>query len=249
MGLTNGTLMTEAVAFDLCNSGLSQLSISLDAPNARSYDYTRGVPGTFVKVLAAIKTLQQTKRKLGKGPAIHINTILARSTLSFLPEHFRFLESLEVDGVFFLPLTKTLANQSEQDPYFAKESLEPTKEFDEAIEFLLQKKRIGGSLIFNGEADLSLIRDYVHGKLAHSQICNSGDRNVVVDTMGDVRFCHHMEQKISRGQGLGNVRRQKLREICESSTAIGFRQLMRTCWEDCEMNSCNRKTTCSASRV
>jgi radical SAM protein with 4Fe4S-binding SPASM domain len=247
IGLTNGTLMSEQIALDLCRSGLSQLSISLDAPNAESYDYTRGVPGTFAKVMAAIDALQRAKEKLGKGPSLHVNTILAKSTLEILPDHLAFLESLPVEGVFFSPLTRTLANHQEQDPYFDRECLVPSPAFDAAIDYLLQKKKSPHSLVVNGESDLQLIRDYVREGRASGQICNSGDRNVVVDTKGDVRFCHHMEQKISRGQGLGNVRRQELREICESSAALGFRQLMRACAEDCEMNSCNRNTTCTAS--
>lgn len=247
MGLSNGTLLNDSLIEQICLSGMGQLSISLDSPEPESYDHTRGVKGTFEKAVAAIKGLQKRKRELGSGPSIHVNTILSRSSIGQLAEHLNFLESLGAEGVFFLPLTETLANHGQNDPFFAKESLEPTAEFRAAIDFLVERKKRPNSLVVNGVPDLLLIRDYVHGTKSANQVCNSGDRNVVVDMWGNVRLCHHMEQKVSGGAALGNVRSAGLREICSSPWALEVKAVMRTCRSECEMNSCNRNTTCSAS--
>ena len=61
---TNGTLITPAVAEKLKDIGLSYVGISLDGLQ-ETHDAFRGFPGTFARVMAAIKNCQNVGLKVG----------------------------------------------------------------------------------------------------------------------------------------------------------------------------------------
>lgn len=239
MALTNTTLLQEDFLPPLLASGLSQLSISLDAPTAEIYDYSRGVKGTFEKTVHWIGRIVEEKKKQGGGPLIHVNTILRRGNIAVIPQHFSFLRSLGVDGVFLMPLERTFGNQQGRDLFFDAERLVPGPEFDGAVEFILGYDR---NFVMNSEADILLIQESVRGTRSDRQICISGSRNIIVDGLGNVRFCHLMEDLISDHAALGNVRQFSLREICDNERAAGYQKKMQACRAGCEMLSCNRQT-------
>jgi 12,18-didecarboxysiroheme deacetylase len=61
---TNGTLITSAVASKLKKIGLSYVGISLDGLES-VHDAFRGIPGTFARVMTAIRNCQEVGLKVG----------------------------------------------------------------------------------------------------------------------------------------------------------------------------------------
>ena len=61
---TNGTLITSAVAAKLQKIGLSYVGISLDGLES-VHDAFRGIPGTFARVMTAIRNCQEVGLKVG----------------------------------------------------------------------------------------------------------------------------------------------------------------------------------------
>ncbi|MGE3262850.1 MAG: radical SAM protein [Bacteriovoracia bacterium] len=236
--LSNATLITDSLE-EVLESGLSQLSISLDAPTAGAYDFTRGVEGTFATAVGNIRRLVERRKALGSSVVITLNTILTRSLLPSLQSHIEFARGLGVDGIFFFPLEATFANAGPSDPFYEKEKLLPDSATADAFDFLLAYQESKG-FVGNPREDLLFVRENIFAGTAAN--CVAGERNIIVDLNGHVRFCHLMEQHISGGKSLGNIRDASLRELCTSSASTGFREIMRACQEPCASLNCNRPT-------
>lgn len=83
---TNGHFISEQVADEIVRSGLKKLIVSLDGYSQESYSrYRRN--GNFETVLASIRTLADTKRRLKSAyPVICAQVLILSSTESHLPE-------------------------------------------------------------------------------------------------------------------------------------------------------------------
>ena len=83
---TNGTLL-EGKAEEIVETGLDWLTISLDGPE-EIHDKVRGVPGTFKKLTAGVKKIQEVKiRKKLSTPHINFN-------FTFCGDNYRYLEEM-----------------------------------------------------------------------------------------------------------------------------------------------------------
>jgi len=90
--------LTPAVVAKLKESGLDQMALSLDFPDAARHDAFRGVPGAFARTLEAARWARQSDLPL------QINTTVCRDTASSLEEMGALVEALGVVfwEVFFL---------------------------------------------------------------------------------------------------------------------------------------------------
>ena len=103
-GLRTATIpaATEALTADLVSrlkdSGLDQMALSLDFPDAARHDAFRGVPGAFAKTMRAVAWAH------GADLPLQINTTLCAETVPYLAEMAAFVESLGIVfwEVFFL---------------------------------------------------------------------------------------------------------------------------------------------------
>ena len=103
-GLRTATIpaATDALTADLVcrlkESGLDQMALSLDFPDAARHDAFRGVPGAFEKTMRAVSWAH------GVGLPLQINTTLCADTAPYLEEMAAFIDSLGIVfwEVFFL---------------------------------------------------------------------------------------------------------------------------------------------------
>ena len=95
---TNGALVTGQVARKIRESGIVRVSVSLDAVNPDVHDDFRGLPGSFVMAVGAIKTL------IAEGVPVQVNTTVAAVNISQMKRFPDFLRVLGVVAwhVFFL---------------------------------------------------------------------------------------------------------------------------------------------------
>ncbi len=75
----NGTLMTEAYANQMADSGIKRISISLDGATAESHDSFRGVKGAFEGALNGIKLAKEA------GVEFQVNTTITKTNLDQIP--------------------------------------------------------------------------------------------------------------------------------------------------------------------
>jgi len=76
----NGTLITEAYAREMADSGIKRISISLDGATAESHDSFRGIKGAFEGALNGIKLAKQA------GVEFQINTTITKTNLDQIPK-------------------------------------------------------------------------------------------------------------------------------------------------------------------
>ena len=89
---TNGTLITEEVAHQICEAGIQRVAISLDGPDAETHDVFRGVPGAFDKAIEGFRSLKRL------GMSLQINTSVAKHNSAKLPETLELAVKLGADA-------------------------------------------------------------------------------------------------------------------------------------------------------
>jgi len=77
---TNGTLVDEAVARKMIESGIQRVSISIDGPDAKSHDDFRNEPGAFDGALRGIEAMKSV------GMEFQINTTITTANLHQIKE-------------------------------------------------------------------------------------------------------------------------------------------------------------------
>src|SRR5512143_3483311 len=92
------TMLSEQLVGDLKAAGLDQMALSLDFPRADLHDAFRGVPGAFVRTMAAVEWAHQA------GLPLQINTTLCGRSAPYLTEMAALVERLGIVfwEVFFL---------------------------------------------------------------------------------------------------------------------------------------------------
>jgi AdoMet-dependent heme synthase len=95
---TNGSLVTDATAEKIWQSGIARVSVSLDAVTPDVHDTFRGMPGSFDMALKAIERLN------AKGVPVQVNTTVAAVNISQMDHFPGFIRKIGAIAwhVFFL---------------------------------------------------------------------------------------------------------------------------------------------------
>ena len=89
---TNGTLVDEAMADRIKESGIVRVAISIDGTDRATHDSFRGHNGAFEAAIRGIRCLQNV------GISTQINTTVSRHNAHQLPEMVELAKSLKVDA-------------------------------------------------------------------------------------------------------------------------------------------------------
>lgn len=92
---SNGTMLDEKLCRRIVNSGLDQISISVDGASAETYGKIRG-KGNFERVIGNIERLVSTRGK-SKTPKITIRMVGMKENIHELPAMVELCDSLKVD--------------------------------------------------------------------------------------------------------------------------------------------------------
>ncbi|HEV2214388.1 MAG TPA: radical SAM protein, partial [Terracidiphilus sp.] len=125
-------LLTREIIFRLKEAGLARLAVSLDGATAQTHDAFRGMTGSFVRTLNAIRWANEA------GLPAQINTTFSRRNVAELDELAELVESLRITlwSVFFLVPTgrgkvDDLLSAEEFEQVFARiHRLSKTARFD-----------------------------------------------------------------------------------------------------------------------
>lgn len=105
--VTNGQLVDRAMADDLVSAGLDLVIVSIDGASAESHDLTRGHKGAFERATAAVRHLDDARRRLGKKLLIFTDCIVMRSNVTEIASIIRLAQDLHADTLGFLELLPT----------------------------------------------------------------------------------------------------------------------------------------------
>ncbi len=103
--ITNGTLFTTNLLQGIVDMGWDRIVFSLDAPDAETNDYLRGIDDAFEKTTNAIKLLESIKKRKNKNkPEICIHMVLCNKNHEKIGEMFELAHSLGCNNLFIEPL-------------------------------------------------------------------------------------------------------------------------------------------------
>jgi MoaA/NifB/PqqE/SkfB family radical SAM enzyme len=146
---TNGTMITPALAKEICSSGLSTIAISIDSLDASVHDYMRGAPGSLKLTLDGVRELSKSE----KHPGIVIASIVSGFNHGSLPELLFWTR--DIGGFIIQPISDVFLKQGEKD---ARVWTHSDKVVD-TIDKLIQMKKEGYPLL-NEFSQLEEMRGY-----------------------------------------------------------------------------------------
>ena len=208
----NGTLLDDARAVRLKTSGIQRVSISLDGASPESHDSFRRVDGAFAGALRGIQTLKEA------GLEFQINTTVTLKNQQELPAILDLSISLgAVAHHIFLLVPTGRGRELAQETIQAEEYEHILHWFYEQREILpLQLKATCAPHYYRilrqrAKEEGKKITPQSHGLDAMTRGCLGGIGFCFVSHRGNVQPCGYLEVST------GNLRKQSLREIWESS--------------------------------
>lgn len=230
----NGMLL-ESKAREVVESGLNTLTLSLDGVGA-VHDRVRGKVGSFEKLDAALKAVQEAKRESGSGtPAIQFNVTITGRNQGHLPEILAYAAEHGVRRVIFShlwywdePMVKKHnalwghIAPAEVQNLRALEGLDPALVAADLEKIRSSPLRAQVDVKFLPDIDEAAIRAYYTRSMdvvrptAH---CLSPWMNTRILPNGDVIPCIDSRW--------GNLRKQKFHEVWNSKEAMKFRAALR----------------------
>ncbi len=243
---TNASYITNNLLDKILTEGPQHLIISLDSHRSEIHDYIRGVKGSHAQIIASIRSLVELRRKKYKGinTKIGIMSIIFDKNIYLLKDFINFAKSLEVDGVVFQVLNKTFNNQDPKDSFFTEHFLNDKEKCKSHIDEI--SKEFGDDpFVYTKKMDWDFIKLYIDNPNSSSeQVCNSHEKNIMVDMYGNIQLCFNMRQ-LNNGNFLGNTRNNDLKNIWPSQDARTVRNKMSTCRASCGMMVCHKKESVS----
>jgi len=192
---TNGTLITEDRAIRLSRV-FDLVNVSLDGFEP-THDSTRGVPGTYRRVMRALNALKEAGVKTG------IDLTIYSSNIDEVVPLFKSLIGL-VDFVSFQPVM----------PYPAPKGLKPSLEkVSRLVEELLELKRENPAYVAPTEYYIRTVESYFRGEMA--KICDAGVLYAMVDPDGTLLACNAVRDSV-----MGNIVETSLEEIWASEARV-----------------------------
>lgn len=214
--VTNGTLVDQEWADRFVRLGLDELQVSLWASN--EIEYSQNYPGTdsgsFHKVCAGLKSVAQARKESGEAlPKVILHRPITKKTFRTIPHMLEIARGTGIDAISFSPL-KPMGQNIEH------EELNPAEELElgELLRGIVEKAK-KYSIQTNIPEVLS--RYAIGKKVWEKYPCYIGWVDVRIHVNGDVNPCSTCNIVI------GNIRESRLREIWNSPSCQGFREIGR----------------------
>ncbi len=227
---TNGSMITEAFAKQIIDSGMNNLNLSLDSSDPQVHDSVRGFPGSYKKIINAIDCLTNQS----KGLKIGINTVISNLNLHEIISLTEMVqEDRRIDHIYFMAVMQPFGTKPNREWFLRDEFsiLWPRdKDMVSSILGQLVQLKKDGYKINNSFAQLRTFRDYFISPLNFTKRnkCNLGEEAVEVNQLGDVYLCYYYET-------IGNIFNDSLYNIWHSEKATQVREKINNCRQNCNL--------------
>ena len=129
---TNGTLVDEAMAARIKESGIVRVAISLDGAEAETHDSFRGIPGAFDRAIQGMKCLQN------EGISVQINTTVTRRNANQLQRIYDLAIGLKAAALHTFLLVPVGCGLT-----IAKEQMIPASEYEQILNWFYDREKEG----------------------------------------------------------------------------------------------------------
>lgn len=224
--VTNGFLLTESIIRQYDASGGGHISLSVDA-DSELHDKLRGMPGAYQHVLQAIKAFQKVKPK---NILLKINLVISDWNLSEVIRVVNLTKNIGA-SIFVQPFDpynwhnrKSLTHEQYHQQYPLWIAPANMGKLEKVVQEMIKIKKQQPSLIINAIEHLQDIVPYFGLQLVKNQ-CYVGYRTLVINPDGTVSVC--------KFGTVGNIKKQSLHQIWQSSAYQRVRQSSINCNFNC----------------
>lgn len=201
LSVINGTRIRRAeVAEKMILEGPNEISISLNSHIPELHDETRGVKGAFDKAVRALRLLVEAKKKLGaENTRIYVMGLIFGRNHHMIDGFYDFvLNDIGADQLKLNFIQPSFGQAGEIDQFFADESdvdadLVMAQIREANVKYGLDLNPTWINQVGMYFRSLSVIGDREKGWNSASgtqeHICNSYDRNVMINHYGVARLC------------------------------------------------------------
>ncbi len=199
--VVNGTKITdEASAEQMITEGANEITVSLNSHLESVHDHTRGIVGSFKFATDAIRLLLAARKKLNTNTPIFAMAVICQQNYKELDAFYDFvLNNLGADKLKlnFLQPTFGYLDSMKEDKFYRDNIVTDYEELIQIIEHCNVKYNLNlnteyidvvklyhRSVNKNGDASKGWA-----GKGTEKPICNSYERNIMVDMHGTARLC------------------------------------------------------------
>ena len=236
--ISNGYHINSTLAEKVIASGLNGISITLNGITPGVHDFTRGMEGSYEKVLQAIDLLNKPKKNM----FVCIETVLMGYNQHEVIDLIKFVKERHLDGITFQALYDTSAFRPfdrndcfntegewyKNHPLWPKDTQGMLSVIDKIAEYKRKGYPIGNSFI-----SLQWMKRYFQDpKEIHKTECMVGMNNFSVDPYGKVRLCFNMNP-------IGNILSQRPKQLWTNEKAFQQRRAIKTCKNTCRILMCN----------
>ena len=246
LSVTNGTkISTATMADQVIIDGPTEISVSLDSHIESLHDEMRGVVGAFKSATRAIRLLLDARKRAGRlDQRVHAMLLLLDSNYLDLEDTYDFaLNQLGVDKLKINVLQPTFGCSAGPDPFFTKHSSMDADKLEAILHRCNQRFNLNANPVWISQVGMYVRsvtnapkdeRGWSKPIQTTEQICNSYERNIVVDMKGIARLCIS-----DRFSGAPMLRPGDMRKFWESSGRL--REQMKTCTQLCGITHSMRR--------
>jgi MoaA/NifB/PqqE/SkfB family radical SAM enzyme len=239
---TNGSYIGPEDHERVLTKGPDFLMLSLDSHSPDVHDYHRGVPGSFAATVNTISSLLRLRRQIGSRAKARLttNSVLTDRNIFDVQRYASFATELGLDGCTFQVLIPTFAGKGRQDAFYRKRFFPDRAAAIGALQEL-RDHLSEYPIVKTTDNDLRWMQSYIADPNGLTEpICNSHERNMMVDHRGEVQLCFDM-RKIFDGKSIGNVRSSSLAALWAGDDAEAARSIMEQCRRSCGTLNCHRR--------
>jgi len=213
---------------------LNYLMISLNALDASMHDSTRGVAGSFDRLMQTIETYGGLRETMNVG----IASIIMECNIDQILPLVDFVEKHALHGIIFQAYMDDAVHHPFQgshpkfrDDNFYENDADVVRDHDRldwVVDTLLLRQR-KGARILNAPSQLRAMKDFYRNPVSYRAVrCTAGVSNFLTDAYGDVRLCFGFEP-------VGNVLREEPFDIWKSGKAADLRRQIAKCQRSCRI--------------
>lgn len=194
--VVNGTrIHNRRAAERMVVEGPSEITISLDHWDSSRNDELRGVRGAHLVASEAVRLLVEARNRMKSDVKVNVMTILSEDTWPTLPKFFDYaLNKLGADKLKLNVIQPTFQGRGE-DSYFSGSRIGNVGECMRTIAECDEQFGISRNpqWVYDVAMYLKSIRNPLMGwnssRETSTAICNSYDRNIMLDLYGNARLC------------------------------------------------------------
>ena len=205
---TNGWLIDKKVAKKIKDSGVTNVSISLEG-REKIHDNIRK-KGSYKKVLAAIKNLQRVGLT-----EINLATVISKKNLDELEYVVNFAARHEIPTITFQPFSEMFLKKNDVKEIRKEFYISDYKKLEDKIEEIIELSKNKGVKL-NSDLYLRNIPNYFKGKV-FNRLCLAPFYELCMYPVGEVICCWEMPY-----MGLGNIKDKSLKEMFYSKRREKF---------------------------